>query len=125
MAKEIPVFIPEKKLFAQQLNATWQAIAGDVLLGIDQATNKPKSLFNIGDLTEIVGGSMVNDMIVRNDGQINVYDSSALPVDGTYAWVIKGYKKGDKPYILNYIIHYVFMSRSQEDYASSESGTNA
>jgi hypothetical protein len=83
MAKEIPIFISEEKLFADQLTATWQAIALNTLLAMDGSTNKPKSLFNIGDLTEISGGSMVNNIVARNDGQINVYDSDALAVGST------------------------------------------
>lgn len=76
MAKQIPNFISNKKLFASQMNAMWKAISGDKLLGIDQSTRLPKSLFDIGDLTEISGGSMVNDMIVRNTGSVKAYDSS-------------------------------------------------
>lgn len=83
MAKQVPVFISERKLFASELTATWQAIALDTLLGIDGSTNQPKSLFNIGDLTEITGGSMVNNMVARNTGQLNVYDAAGLAVGST------------------------------------------
>lgn len=83
MAKKIPEFIPEKKLFAAQLNATWEAIALNTLLGLDGTTKLPKALFNIGDINEIVGGAMVNDMIARNTGKLSVYDSDGLAVGST------------------------------------------
>jgi len=83
MTKKIPEYIPEKKLFAVQLNATWQAIAASTLLGIDESTLLPKALFDIGDIDEVVGGSMVNDMIARNTGKLSVYDSAGLPVGST------------------------------------------
>lgn len=49
-------------------------------------------------------------------GVINVIDGSAvLPVNGTYAWKIKGYAKDQQISIDSYCIHYDYLTASQDD----------
>jgi len=76
MVKQIPNFIANKILTANDLIQLWKSICEDKTLGYDGSTRNPKSEFNIGDLTAIINGSLVANILMRTGGKLQNYSSA-------------------------------------------------
>jgi len=72
------IFKPNTKAKSAEVNANFYEVAGDRLVGLDLTANDGslKSEFNIGDLTAITNGSLVNDILLREGGVIKIYNAS-------------------------------------------------
>lgn len=65
---------------------------------------------------------------IRNsDSKLTFIDTlGETPVSGSYKWLLKGYRKGEKLNILSYVIHYKFLSDSQKSYhVPADTGLNS
>lgn len=70
------IFTAGTKAKAAQVNANFAFIAGERLIAVDSSSGAALEDFDIGDLTEITNGSLVKDILARDDGYLKIYNSS-------------------------------------------------
>lgn len=61
----------------------------------------------------------------RTADTVTFQDIDNVAPTGNYAWLVKGYKKGEVFHLLSYVLYYALLSRSQKPYFASEGGENA
>jgi hypothetical protein len=63
---------------------------------------------------------------VRTDDTITFSDPNNLcPADGDYAWVVRGFAKGEVTEIQSIVLPFAYISDSQEAFRSGSEGENA
>lgn len=64
-------------------------------------------------------------VLVRTADTLTLVDSASNLPTGTYAWLLKGYKKGEPLSLLNYVIHIANVDKNQMTYETGDDGGNA
>jgi hypothetical protein len=70
------LFQSNTKAKSAEVNANFDFLAADRLIGFNSSTGAALSEFDIGDLTEITNGSLVNNILLREGGVIKIYNAS-------------------------------------------------
>jgi hypothetical protein len=63
-------------------------------------------------------------VIARTDDVLTLLDPNDLLINGTYQWLLKGYKKGEAIEILSYVVEYTWMTKTQQAF-HGETGANS
>lgn len=64
-------------------------------------------------------------VLTRSNDTLSVADPDNTLPNGSYAWELWGYKKGEPLNLLSYNLHWMPISQTQMTYESGQSGTNA
>jgi microcystin-dependent protein len=77
------IFQSNTKAKSAEVNANFDFLAADRLIGFNSSTGAALSEFDIGDLTEITNGSLVNNILLREGGSIKLYNNSGTLLQST------------------------------------------
>lgn len=64
-------------------------------------------------------------IISKTTNVLTVVDSAGLLPNGSYAWVIKGFKKGELLNLIGYTVHVANVDQQQQTFESGDDGANA
>lgn len=65
------------------------------------------------------------EITARTDDTLTLSDAGGLLVDGDYAWIIKGYRKGERLSLEAYTLSYEMFGEGTRGFDPAESGANA
>ena len=106
-------------------NATFANAANTVTL-VSSTNSWPTDSVDYYISTEIDGYAKEFKVLTRtSDTVLTVIDSTNTLPNGSYKWVLRGYRKGEPINIISYNIFWEPISQTQFTYESGDDGTNA